>query len=65
MPKYMLCFALVADGQTDKAREVLKEVLEFAENNYVKPYFMAMCYAALGELDAAFELFEKALEEQG
>ena len=28
MPKYMLCFALVADGQYEKAREILNEIFE-------------------------------------
>ena len=64
MPKYMLCFALVADGQTEEAREILNELEEFAENGYMKPYFVAMAYAALGEIDAAFEWFEKAVKER-
>jgi TolB-like protein/Tfp pilus assembly protein PilF/tRNA A-37 threonylcarbamoyl transferase component Bud32 len=64
LPKYMLCFALVADGQRDAARRVLEEVLTLARSGYVKPYFVAMSYAALGENDLAFEWFEKSIIER-
>ena len=62
LPRYMLCHALVADGRREEARRVLNEVVALAEETYVKPYFVAMSYAALGETDAAFEWFEKAVE---
>jgi serine/threonine-protein kinase len=62
LPRYMLCHALVADGQKEEARRVLDEVLALAGKSYVKPYFVAQAYAALGEIELAFEWFEKAVE---
>lgn len=64
LPQYALCFALVAAGRKGEAREVLNEMKIRAEKGYVKPYFMAMAHAALGERDAAFELFERAFAER-
>jgi serine/threonine protein kinase/tetratricopeptide (TPR) repeat protein len=64
LPQYALCFALVADGRAEGAREVLNELRKRAEGGYVKPYFMAMAHVALGERAAAFELFEKAFAER-
>lgn len=62
LPKYMLCFALAADRQIEEARIVFNEILTAAENGYVKPYFIAMACVALGEIDSAFEWFEKSVE---
>ena len=64
LPQYALCFALVAAGRGDRAREVLNDLKDRAEKGYVKPYFMAMAHAALDERDDAFELFEKAFAER-
>jgi serine/threonine protein kinase/Tfp pilus assembly protein PilF len=58
MPKYLYCFALAAAGRLDEARAVTA-IVESAESP--KAYFVAMCYAALGEIDKAFEWFEKAI----
>ena len=64
LPKYILCFALVADGRREEAEKVLQEILSPEKKGYVKPYFAAMGYAALGEIDKAFEWFGKAVEER-
>jgi TolB-like protein/predicted Zn-dependent protease len=64
LPQYALCFALVAAGRKDRAREVLNELKDTAQRGYVKPYFMAMAHAALDERDAAFELFERSFAER-
>ncbi|MEZ5424716.1 MAG: protein kinase [Pyrinomonadaceae bacterium] len=64
MPGYMLCFALVADGRREKARELLDRLVATERGRYVKPYFVAMAFAALGETDEAFRWFEKAVEER-
>jgi serine/threonine protein kinase/Tfp pilus assembly protein PilF len=64
MPRYMLCFALVDDGRPDEARAVLEEMLEISQRRYMMPYYVAVAYAAVGETDAAFEWFEKAVEEK-
>ena len=64
LAKYMLCFALVADGRREEAQKILDDFLSASETRHAKPYFIAMCYTALGENDKAFEWFEKAFEEQ-
>jgi len=64
MPKFLLCFALAANGQKEEARDVLNDLLERAKTGYMKPYFIAMAYVSLGEYDAAFEWFEKSFEER-
>lgn len=62
MPKFMLCFALVADNQPEEARKVLTEIISLSKERHVKPYFLGMAYAAIGEADLAFEWFERSLE---
>jgi tetratricopeptide (TPR) repeat protein len=62
LPKSWLCFALVANGEMEKAREVLQSILRIAEKQFVKPYFIAMAHVAVSEIDLAFEWFSKAVE---
>ncbi len=62
MPKYILCYALVADGRVDDAHIILEEIKSAPQ--YVKPYFLAMAYNAVGESDKAFEWLEKAFAER-
>jgi TolB-like protein len=64
LPKYSLCFALVADGRRAEAREVLREMKELATRTYVKPYFLAMGHVALEEYDEAFKYFEQMFAER-
>jgi eukaryotic-like serine/threonine-protein kinase len=61
---YVLCFALNASGRREEAREYLTRVENTAAKAYVKPYFLAMTYLALGEIDAAFEHFRTAFAEK-
>jgi TolB-like protein/Flp pilus assembly protein TadD len=63
LPKYKLCFAYVAAGRTEDARAVLRELQKLAAETYVKPYFLGMMHAALGERDEAFAYFEKSQAE--
>ena len=63
LAKYTLCHALAAGGRESEAREILEEMKALAADSYVKPYFLGMAYAALGERDAAFAEFEKAFNE--
>ena len=64
IPFYMYCFALVADGQTEKARQTVGKTVERSKTQYVPPYFLGMSHVAIGEFDAAFAYFEKAFEEK-
>ncbi|HLL99767.1 MAG TPA: tetratricopeptide repeat protein, partial [Pyrinomonadaceae bacterium] len=60
---YKLCFALVAENRVSEAREILRQLADGgAVAGYSKPYFVAMGHVALGESDAAFEWFEKAVQ---
>jgi len=64
LPKYELCFALVACNRRDEAKGVLRELLELSATGYVKEYFVAMAHVALGNQDAALALLEKAFAEK-
>ena len=64
MPRYMLCHARAAEGDMDAARKILDKMLAVAEVQYVKPYYIAMCYVAVGDIDKAFEWFYRALDER-
>ena len=61
LPKYILSFALVADGKMDEAKAVVDELLT-PRDGFVKPYFAAMGCVALGEIDKAFEWFDRSVE---
>jgi serine/threonine protein kinase/TolB-like protein len=63
LAKYMLCHALVAAGRAGEARAVLADIGALAAAEYVKPYFLGMAHAALGERDAAFAYFEESFAE--
>ena len=60
--KALLAYALIKNGQTQEAKKILKRVEEL---NQVVEYRSAVCYAALGEYDKAFELLEAYFSRQG
>lgn len=51
-------------GQPAAARETLAELRQFATRRFVTPYGIALIYAGLGEVDAAFSWLEEAFEER-
>ena len=61
LPKYLLCFALAADGRRDEAGGIVHAMVN-EQNAYVKPYFVAMGYIAIGKIDEAFEWFRRSIE---
>ena len=61
LPKYVLCFALAADGRMEEARAIVSELLTDPD---MKAYFIAMAYVAIGDIDNAFRWFEKSVEER-
>jgi tetratricopeptide (TPR) repeat protein len=63
MAQFQLCFGLIRAGQPEEARAITAHLTELAEKQYIKPYFVGMCYLALNELDTAFEYFKEALAE--
>ncbi|HUR97806.1 MAG TPA: protein kinase [Pyrinomonadaceae bacterium] len=63
---YVLCFALVRAGKVDDAAALTDGWRKTAKTNYVAPFFLAMCEAAVGNKERAVELFEEArLEKSG
>jgi serine/threonine protein kinase/tetratricopeptide (TPR) repeat protein len=53
-----------AVGKIEEARGVLEELKTRSQKQYVSPYGMANLYAAIGDLDKAFELVNTAYEER-
>lgn len=63
LPKYFLCAALAADGQMEEARNLAAEI-SGPGSGYIKPYFAAMASVCTDEIDAAFEWFQRAIDER-
>ena len=51
-------------GRRDEARAVLKELEERQRTRYVSPVALAMIQVALGDVDASFDLLEKAHQDR-
>lgn len=64
LPKYELCFALVAAGRRAEAEELRDEMLSAAATTYVKEYYLAMAHVALGDHEKALDHLEKAAAER-
>jgi adenylate cyclase len=58
-----LGWGYAAAGRIVEAEKVIEELKERSRQEYIRPYFLAKIYAALGRLDRAFEWLEKAYEE--
>jgi len=59
-----LAYAQGMSGRKSEARKILYELLELSRKRYVRPYYVGVVYAGLGDSDRAFEWFEKAYEER-
>jgi serine/threonine protein kinase/Flp pilus assembly protein TadD len=64
LPIYMLCHALAAGGEKEEARTLAESLAEESKEHYVPPYFVGMSFLAAGEIDRAFEEFEKTQAEK-
>jgi tetratricopeptide (TPR) repeat protein len=51
-------------GRQDEARSILKELEERRRVRYVSPVAMAMIQVALGDVEASFDLLERAHEDR-
>ncbi len=51
-------------GETEKAREILQELLTMRENKYGSSYCIAEIFLGLGEIDHALDWLEKACDER-
>lgn len=60
----LLGYAYASSGRKKEARRVLDELHELSGQRYVKAVYIAIVYAGLLEMDAAFEWLEKAYDEQ-
>ena len=49
-------------GRQDEAREILQQLQQ--SGTYILPTNLAHLYLGLGEIDAAFEWFDRAVEER-
>lgn len=64
MPRYMLAHARAAEGNQEAVQTILEKMLAISEESYMKPYFVAVTYVAAGEIDNAFEWFDRAVTER-
>jgi len=53
---------LAAAGRKEEAKKILKKMLDQSKTSYVSPYYIAIIYLKLGQIDQAFAWFEKAYE---
>jgi adenylate cyclase len=60
-PAYLGACALVALGETDRAREWISRALAIDPDDIMTQYNAACVYSLLGETDAAFDLLERSL----
>jgi serine/threonine-protein kinase len=51
-------------GHTDKAREILDDLLQRSKQMYVSPFMLAIMYFVLNENDRGFECLEEAYRSQ-
>jgi TolB-like protein/Flp pilus assembly protein TadD len=56
--------AAALEGQPERARAILAELQERARQAYVSPFDLAVLHTGLGDLDAAFALFEDACRQR-
>ncbi len=63
LPVYALSYSLAVVGETKEARELLAELDERRQQQYVPPIYNSLIYIELGDRDAAFEWLERAFDE--
>ena len=62
-----LCFTALAHakaGHRDEAEKIIGKLREIANTQYVRSYYVAMIYAALGDKDNAFAELEKSFRDK-
>ncbi len=57
-----IAYVLVSAGSKSQADSMMPEILKLAGEGKTDPYYIAVLYGALGDKDAAFEWFDKALQ---
>ncbi len=56
--------AYALTGEMERGRQILEQLKQRAENEFVSPYHFAYVYAGLGEADAAIDCLERAFERR-
>jgi tetratricopeptide (TPR) repeat protein len=51
-------------GMHDEARKILSELRQLSSRRYVSPMFEAYVLGAMGELDEAFRMYDRAVEQR-
>jgi len=51
-------------GKTEKAREILAELIEKSKERYIRPSAISLIYFGLGDIKKAFDWLEKGFEER-
>lgn len=59
-----LAHAYAANGRRAEAQKILRNFEAKSKTAFVSPYVMATVYASLGDKDKAFDLLERAYQEQ-
>ena len=59
-----LGWAYASTGRTAEALKLLEELQERAQKQYTPSWSFAAIYRGLGEMDKAFDWFEKAVDER-
>jgi len=57
--------AYAVAGDRDAAQRVIEELHQQSQEKYVSPYYFALIHAALGDLDQAFTLLDRAYDDRG
>lgn len=59
----MLAHACALDGQEEKARTIVRNLLSQRAARYVPPFWLALAHVALGELDQSLSFLEEACDD--
>src|SRR5262249_50804750 len=59
----ILAYAYGVSGKRDEALKILNEQQRLANDRYISPYNFAIIYTGLGDKDRAFEVLNRALDE--
>ena len=62
IPYQGLGYAYARNGQEQEANSVIEHLKEISKTSYVSPYYFAVIYAGLNNLDECFDWLEKAYE---
>ncbi|MCO6511749.1 MAG: protein kinase [Aridibacter famidurans] len=64
LPLYALGYSLAAAGRSEEAREVIAELHELSERQYVPPVYFALIHAGLGESQGALKWISRGIDEK-